>query len=238
MSTDKVSESFNRAFAVLHQLFEDDKIVECVELAQDLLEESAIPRYHRIKILITLSSAVADWRDAEACRREAEQLWSLSRDFHPPGEDPSVDEALAHLRLCLDSCNEILQKEKPEYDAEMLRLEVERDAKDMEEVVATPQQERTVEAQFDDPVELAKAEADDEEELARGDELAIRQKDEASRSGAKDTGTSFISSSARAMAPFVPPSRIPKPKAIPGPVTPGRAPTKAATAEPKGSPYY
>ncbi|KAK5693430.1 hypothetical protein LTR97_009999 [Elasticomyces elasticus] len=121
MATDRASERFDRVFAELHQLSEDDKIVECVELAQDLLEENDIARYHRIKVLIMLSSCASDWRDAEACRLEAEQLWSFSRDYHPPGENAFVDGALAHLHLCLDSFNEVLQKEKPEYDAEMLR---------------------------------------------------------------------------------------------------------------------
>ncbi|KAK3642233.1 hypothetical protein LTR56_010810 [Elasticomyces elasticus] len=147
MATDRVSERFDRAFAELHQLFEDDKIDECVELAQNLLEESDIPRYHGIKVLIMLSSCTADWRDAEAYRLEAEQLWSFLHD------------ALAHLRLCLDSCNEVLQKEKPEYDAEMLRRAEEQD-QDMEEAQAAV---AAMEAPFDDPVELAKAERDDEE---------------------------------------------------------------------------
>ncbi|KAK4952032.1 hypothetical protein LTR10_009952 [Elasticomyces elasticus] len=162
MTIDRVSERFDRAFAELHQISEDDKIDECVELAQILLEESDIPRYHRIKVLIMLSSCTADWREAEAYRVEAEQLWSFLRD------------ALAHLRLCLDSCNEVLQKEKPEYDAEMLRRAEEQD-QDMEEAQAAV---AAVEVPYEDTMELAKAEADDEEELAKGDELAIRQMSE------------------------------------------------------------
>ncbi|KAK5689044.1 Phosphatidylinositol 4-kinase stt4 [Elasticomyces elasticus] len=114
MATDRVSESFDRAFAVLHQLFEDDKIVECVELAHDLLE-----------------------------------------------------------------------KDKPEYDAEMLRRQEEEEGEIEDMAQGGASSERAVEAPFDDPLELAKAEDDDEEELARGDELAIRQMGEASQSGAK-----------------------------------------------------
>ncbi|KAK5699167.1 hypothetical protein LTR17_023484 [Elasticomyces elasticus] len=196
MATDRVGERFDRAFAELHQLFEDDKIVECVVLAQDLLE-------HRIKVLIMLSSCAADWRDAEACRLEAEQLWSFLRD------------ALAHLRLCLDPCNEVPREEKPEYDAKMLRLQEEGEIEDMAQGGASS--ERVVEASFDDPVELAKAQADDEDELGRSDELATRQMGDVCRvvqrlvtnlhdrpaglKPAQGTGTSFITLSAHAMGP-------------------------------------
>lgn len=150
----------------MHQLYEDDKLEECIEMAQRLLEESAIPRYHRIKVLVTLASVVEDWRDAEVCRVEAEALWARSRDFCPPGANVSVDEALAELRFTLNSFRSVLESYKPEWEADRLRL-----------------QEQKEMGEFENSMKVAMAEMDDEMELAKGDEQVLAQKFEAVKIG-------------------------------------------------------
>lgn len=99
--SDMVSEEFANAYDSLRELFDQDKLDECIAGCQDLLDVDC-PRYIRIKALILLGSSAADWQDTEDCRNEAETLWHLARRLRVEGEDAGVEEALSELRSALD----------------------------------------------------------------------------------------------------------------------------------------
>jgi hypothetical protein len=53
-----IDRTFNEAFNELSKYYEDDELETCVEKARELLQNSALPRYHHIRTLVLLGSAV------------------------------------------------------------------------------------------------------------------------------------------------------------------------------------
>lgn len=102
MDTEAVLASLGRKYDHICQLFDDDKLEECIDKAQDVVEDGDLPRNLRIKTLIVIASLAAEWRDIEEFRGEAKKLWSLTRPFHREGYNAVTDDALAELRICLD----------------------------------------------------------------------------------------------------------------------------------------
>jgi hypothetical protein len=50
--------AFTEAFNELNKYYEDDELDTCVEKARELLQDRALPRYHRIRTLVLYGSAV------------------------------------------------------------------------------------------------------------------------------------------------------------------------------------
>jgi hypothetical protein len=61
MEHDAIGIQFNLAFNAAAQLYNDEKFEECVEALKNLLDDPAIPRYHRIKCLALLGGTLGDW---------------------------------------------------------------------------------------------------------------------------------------------------------------------------------
>jgi hypothetical protein len=58
MANDSVIDrAFAEAFRKLNKYYEYDKLDTCVEKARELLQDTALPRYHRIGTLVLLGSA-------------------------------------------------------------------------------------------------------------------------------------------------------------------------------------
>lgn len=106
MEKDAILAAFGRKYDHVRGLFDDNKLDDGINEAQDLLDDGDLPRYLRIKTLIVLAAAASNWHDTEACRTEAETLWSLARRYHPEGYDATADEALAELRVLLERVKE------------------------------------------------------------------------------------------------------------------------------------
>jgi hypothetical protein len=53
-----IDRAFNEAFNELSKYYEDYELDTCVEEARELLQNGALPRYHRIRTLVLLGSAV------------------------------------------------------------------------------------------------------------------------------------------------------------------------------------
>jgi hypothetical protein len=59
MANDSVIDrAFAEAFRKLNKYYEYDKLDTCVEKARELLQDTALPRYHRIGTLVLLGSAM------------------------------------------------------------------------------------------------------------------------------------------------------------------------------------
>ena len=53
----------------------DNEVDDCLRLYSSMLDDSACPRYHRIKTLLLLGYFIGDWHEANKCRINAEALW-------------------------------------------------------------------------------------------------------------------------------------------------------------------
>ncbi|KAK6437045.1 hypothetical protein LTR95_006757 [Oleoguttula sp. CCFEE 5521] len=84
-------------YNTLLDLFESDKLDECLEGTEKLLQENHLPRYHYIKALLLLASLIPDVEEAWAKQSEAKLLWHLLRQSNPAGEDLKTDEAMQEL---------------------------------------------------------------------------------------------------------------------------------------------
>jgi hypothetical protein len=111
-----IDKEFSIAFNEAKALYGADRLGECIEKAQKMLDDPATPRYHRMKTLVLLGSTLGDWIDAYACCVDAEALWVLTRQWHPEGKNEAVDIFLAELRNSLDELAEVLAEEEPDLD--------------------------------------------------------------------------------------------------------------------------
>jgi hypothetical protein len=100
-------------------LYNNDRLDECIDKTRALLADRAIPRYHRMKALILLASTLGDWEEANDCHVEAETMWRVVRRWHPEGEDLELDAYMKDLRESLDEVGAVLEQTEPEdYDFE------------------------------------------------------------------------------------------------------------------------
>ncbi|OQN96824.1 hypothetical protein B0A48_17384 [Cryoendolithus antarcticus] len=94
---DTISLSFTRAYNDLYALYEADQLDECLEGAENLLREPALPRYHTIKVQLLIASMLPDVDEAWSMHAQAEMLWQVVRMGNPQGQDAEIDATMADL---------------------------------------------------------------------------------------------------------------------------------------------
>lgn len=131
--------AFTEALASAKQLWDDDKLGDCIEEALDLLEVVNLPRYHEISALLLLASCVEDSNLSDYYRIEAEDLWTLVRRWHPEG-DAATDATLNRLHAIIV---ELKQEVKAELRADLEEAKAGDEAEIKAEVeeVAQPEKE-------------------------------------------------------------------------------------------------
>ncbi|KAL1592497.1 hypothetical protein SLS59_009730 [Nothophoma quercina] len=129
-----INQRFSKDLNEAIRLFDIGQTDECLALGMDILEDSACPRYHRMKTLVLLGSVIADWNDANQCRVDAEALWQTTRNYYPEGFDKATDEHMHEVREKLDGLIEVLDKEEREG----------LDAEEIEEAVAILEEQQAV----------------------------------------------------------------------------------------------
>lgn len=114
---DQLDIRFMQDFNKANALYVNDQLAECITATRDILDDPACPRYHRMKCLVLLGSALGDWNEANDCWKEAKALWRITRSFHPVGQAAGVDDALNELREELDGLRVILDEadDAPEH---------------------------------------------------------------------------------------------------------------------------
>jgi len=154
-STSPIDEQFDAACNELCKLYNSDQLEKCIEQAKLLLDDPAIPRFHRIKTLFMLASTLGDWYEAERHRAHGELLWRIARHWNPAGQDAELDEAMNELRDLHDELKKGLDAEKPANDDFEVVMAEELAAYEAE----MAEQQALADAENDDPKELAKADA-------------------------------------------------------------------------------
>lgn len=114
--TAQTSQTFAQALNQLLGFYEAEELQKCADGAQDLLDDPALPRYHRIKTLVLLAHCLDEYADILDCSWEAERLYLVARDAFPSGEDAPSNEALLELRTSLDELKKYLLDVAPGGD--------------------------------------------------------------------------------------------------------------------------
>ena len=109
-----IDKSFTKALNEAGELYNNDRLDECIEQTRALLADDSIPRYHRIKALLLLASTLGDWDDANNCHAEAETLWRVVRRWNPEGEDAVLDTYMDDVREHIDEVRADLERTEPD----------------------------------------------------------------------------------------------------------------------------
>ncbi|GIZ43867.1 hypothetical protein CKM354_000708000 [Cercospora kikuchii] len=107
-----VDRAFTEEYNAAVDLYDDDKLEECITKAKTILADSYCPRHHRIKTFALLGNTLGDWTEAWEYYVEAHTLWRILRRWNPVGEDEKVDAALAEMRHALEALKSALDEEK------------------------------------------------------------------------------------------------------------------------------
>lgn len=66
-----IEDQFHRLCSSAHNearaLFDSGRLREVIRKAQEFLDEAVLPRYHRVRTLLLLSTCVKSWQDTQDC---------------------------------------------------------------------------------------------------------------------------------------------------------------------------
>jgi hypothetical protein len=98
----EIYQHFNRELDKLLEFYDEGKEDECVDAAFNLMDDHALPPYHRIKTLILLGAMFDAWEETEACVLEAEKVMDEEYRLYEQIDYPEGVQALEKLRSVLD----------------------------------------------------------------------------------------------------------------------------------------
>ncbi|KAF2623474.1 hypothetical protein BU25DRAFT_414477 [Macroventuria anomochaeta] len=64
-----IDKNFSKRLDRAYDYFDSDRLEDCLLQAREILDDSACPRYHRMKTLILLGGVLGDWYEAKKCHR-------------------------------------------------------------------------------------------------------------------------------------------------------------------------
>jgi hypothetical protein len=161
MANDSVIDhAFNEAFNELGKYYDDDELDTCVEKARELLQNSALSRYHRIRTLVLLGSTAEYGYSSPFLDKclPFHRDWRV-RLLYPADENEKSDAAMDKLRDYILELRAILDQEQADAGR---GEDVDTDADDETAVKARLE---NYEAQSAEDKALAEAENDDPEAL-------------------------------------------------------------------------
>jgi hypothetical protein len=94
---DEIDRQFTMGFDAAVELFEQDEFEKCNEALRNLLADSTIPRYHRIRCYTFLAGALDDFDEAYVFYIKGEALWRRTKQWHSDDPDPAVKKMLDEL---------------------------------------------------------------------------------------------------------------------------------------------
>ena len=107
----KIDDDFTDEYNKLQKLYDDNQLDQCIKDAPALLDDPAMPRFHRMKTISFLASCHFDFEKADECRAQAEAYWRIERACYKEGQSEAVDKELGDLRLTLDELKEAFAKD-------------------------------------------------------------------------------------------------------------------------------
>ncbi|KAK0249869.1 hypothetical protein LTS09_015029 [Friedmanniomyces endolithicus] len=108
--------AYQQSFDEAKAFYMNEQFEEAVEVAESILHDSELPRFHRIKFFLLIAACLADRSEADDLVERADSEWSMARWYVTTrGEDSdSVDsrDALAELRSEIDAVKSHFAKER------------------------------------------------------------------------------------------------------------------------------
>ncbi len=71
--------AYEKSFNEARAFYEDDEYENAVEVAESMLHDSELPRFHRIKIFCLIAACLGDNSEADDFMEKAESEWSMGR---------------------------------------------------------------------------------------------------------------------------------------------------------------
>lgn len=105
-------DQFTERFTEAYEMYEQDKLAECIAACQLLLKASSLPDYHRIKTLGLLGSTIGNRDEADSCCTEAREFWRRERRWQQSGKDPEADLAMEELDEWIQELHDVLDAEE------------------------------------------------------------------------------------------------------------------------------
>ncbi|KAK1070086.1 hypothetical protein LTR33_010753 [Friedmanniomyces endolithicus] len=129
--------AYQKGYDEARALYENDRFEDALRLAESMLDESALPRYHRIKCYLLAAGYLEDHAEAEGLVEMADSHWFMARHYvSTRGElDPESEGALEELRSDIDLVKNHFQEERAaEWAQQELEWEQQELAREMEGV--------------------------------------------------------------------------------------------------------
>jgi hypothetical protein len=111
-SDSAIDRAFTEGLNETYRIYNMKRFEEYVAKIRELLDDYAIPRYHRIKALIMLGAILSDPKEVNQCLVDAEFVWKVVRRGNPKSRDAVVDRHMTEIRQALDDFQKALKERK------------------------------------------------------------------------------------------------------------------------------
>ena len=98
----EVQKSWSAAYGRCYRLYDDDKLEECIVLAERHLKDDSMPLYHRMLFEILLGGNLGCWYEAGDAIMRCEAIWHNTHAYHQNDTDRLVQDGLANIRQLFD----------------------------------------------------------------------------------------------------------------------------------------
>ena len=98
----QVLQSWDNTYNACSQLYDDDKLDECIDVAESHLSDDSMPLYHRMLFELLLGGSLGDWWEVDDHIRRCEAIWHNTHAYHQNDADEMIRDGLAEIRQSLD----------------------------------------------------------------------------------------------------------------------------------------
>jgi hypothetical protein len=110
---------YQQGYKRLLELWQDNRIEECIRASEDYLLDWRTPWYNRAMAHLILARSTGDWDYTESHRASAENIYRVTRNQHyPTSDDPSTEANLTQLRHSLDQLRDYQMSHEPSFESE------------------------------------------------------------------------------------------------------------------------
>ena len=106
-SFEEIDRRLTRDFNAAVELLQQDEFEKCNDALRNLLADSDISRYYRIRCYTMLAGGLDDFHEAYAFYVKGESLWRLTEAWFRVFPTPAAKQTLDDLRECLEEIRSV-----------------------------------------------------------------------------------------------------------------------------------